>query len=87
LEINSHSKYQNKLLNIQYALALADTDKELIVTICKEMAFHWVPTILNDLLLLVEENRQLQDETTRLNIQNDSLLQQNILLSQRLHRQ
>jgi hypothetical protein len=87
LEINYHSKYQNKLLNIQYALTLVDTDKELIVTICKEMAFQWVPVILNDLILLEEENRELQEETIKLNLQNDSLLQQNILLSQRLHRQ
>jgi hypothetical protein len=87
LEINSHSKYKNKLLNIQHALTLVDTDKELIVTICKEMALLWVPIILNDLFLLEEENRQLQEEITQLNLQNDSLLQQNIILFQRMHRQ
>jgi hypothetical protein len=87
MDINYHSKYKNKLVGIQHALTLVDTDKELIVTICKEMAFQWVPIILDDLILLKEENGQLQEENTKLNLQNDSLLQQNIVLSQRLRRQ
>jgi hypothetical protein len=87
MDINNLFHYKNKLLDIQFALNLIDTDKELIVTICKEMTFQWVPAILNDLVLLIEKDRQLQEENTLLNLQNDSLLQQNILLSQRLHRQ
>jgi hypothetical protein len=87
LDYNNPAKYKNKLLDIQNALTLVDTDNALIVTICKEMAFQWVPLILNDLMHLMEENRQLHAETTKLNLQNDSLLQQNIGLAQRLHRQ
>jgi hypothetical protein len=46
-----------------------------------------VQLILDDLDLQIEENRQLQEYNTELNLQNDSLLQQNILLNQRLHLQ
>jgi hypothetical protein len=87
MDMSNLFNYKNKLLDIQHALNLIDTDKELIVTICKEMTFQWIPAILNDLVLLIENNRQLQEENTMLNLQNDSLLKQNILLSQQLHRQ
>jgi hypothetical protein len=74
-------------LDIQHALTIVDTDILLIVTICKKMAFQWVQLILDDLDLLIAENRQLREDNTQLNLQNDSLLQQNIRLNQRLHDQ
>ncbi|MEX2460297.1 MAG: hypothetical protein WD469_03185 [Paenibacillaceae bacterium] len=77
--------YHNKLLDIQQALTLVDTDRLLIVTICHEMVFLWVPEILDHLVLLMDENRQLQVDNNSLNLQNDSLLKQNIELSQRLN--
>jgi hypothetical protein len=83
--MNNSSKYHNKLLDIQRALNLLDTDRLLIVTICNEMAFHWVPEILDHLLLIIEENRQLLVDNNALNLQNDALLKQNIGLSQRLN--
>jgi hypothetical protein len=87
LDINNSTHYKNKLLDIQHALTLVDTDMLLIVTICKEMAFQWVHLILEDLDLLIAENKQLQEDNTQLNLQNDLLLQQNIRLNQRLHLQ
>lgn len=78
------SKYDNKLLGIQQALTLIDMDRLLIVTICNEMAFHWVPEILDHLVRLTEEKQLLEAENDQLNLQNDSFLKQNILLVQRL---
>jgi hypothetical protein len=80
-------KNQIKLLDIQRALTLVDTDAALIVTISKEMAFQWVPSILIDLNLLTEENSLLKADNLQLNLQNDALLQQNLVLSQRLNHQ
>jgi hypothetical protein len=85
--MSNQAKYKHKLLDIQHALTLVDTDRELIVTICKEIAFQWIPVILDDLAHLNEENTQLHLDNSNLNLQNDSLLQQNIALSQRLHNQ
>ena len=83
--VNNSSKYHNKLLGIQQALTLIDMDRLLIVTICKEMAFQWVPEILDHLVLLTEEKQQLEEVNHQLNLQNDSLLKQNILITQRLN--
>jgi hypothetical protein len=87
IDFSNLTKYNNKLLDIQHALTLIDTDRKLIVTICKEMAFQWIPVILDDLAQLKEENTQLHSDNLNLNLQNDSLLQQNITISQRLHNQ
>jgi hypothetical protein len=84
---DKHLKYQFKLLDIQRALTLIDTDVALIVTISKEMAFEWVPSILMDLNMIIEENSLLKADNLELNQQNDSLLQQNLVLSQRLNHQ
>jgi hypothetical protein len=80
-------KYQIKLLDIQRTLTLVDTDAALIVTISKEMAFHWVPSILNDLNMITKENSLLKADNLLLNQQNDSLLLQNLVLSQQLNHQ
>ncbi|QGQ97998.1 hypothetical protein EHS13_25450 [Paenibacillus psychroresistens] len=87
IDISHIAKHKNKLVAIRHALTLVDTDRELIVTICKEMAFKWIPIILDDVAHLYEENAQLQVDNLNLNLQNDSLLQQNVALSQRLHHQ
>jgi hypothetical protein len=81
------SKYKLKLLDIQRALTLIDTDIVLLVTINKEIAFQMLPEILADFDLHTEELEQLQAVNIQLNLQNDSLLQQNIFLSQQLNRQ
>jgi hypothetical protein len=81
------SKYKLKLLDIQRALTLIDTDIVWLVTINKEMAFHLLPEILADFDLRTEEIEQLQADNIQLNLQNDSLLYQNIFLTQQLNRQ
>jgi hypothetical protein len=62
-------------------------DPGLIVTICKEMAFQWVPSILLDLTVISDENTQLKAANLLLNQQNDLLIQQNLVLSERLKHQ
>jgi hypothetical protein len=84
---HKHLKYQIKLLDIQRALTLIDKDAALNVTISKEMAFQWVPSILIDLNMITEENIQLKTDNLQLNQQNDSLLLQNLILSKRLKHQ
>jgi hypothetical protein len=81
------TKYAGKLQDIQSALTLVKTDVPLIISICNEMAFQWVPAILADLILLFESNYALQIENDQMHLQNDALLKQNVLLSQRLNNQ
>jgi hypothetical protein len=81
------SKYKLKLLDIQHAITLLDTDIVLLVTITKEIVFQMLPEILADFDLHIVEIEQLQADNIRLNLQNDSLLHQNIFLSQQLNRQ
>jgi hypothetical protein len=86
LTARNPTKYDTKLSGIQEALTLIDMDRLLIVTICNEMAFQWVPEILDHLVQLTEENQLIETENNQLNLQNDALLKQNILLTQRLNR-
>jgi hypothetical protein len=81
------AKYAAKLQDIQSALTLVETDGSLIISVCNEMAFQWVPAILTDLTLLSESNDALQIENDQLHLQNDALLKQNVFLSQRLNNQ
>jgi hypothetical protein len=81
------TKYDGKLQDIQSALTLVVTDVPLIISICNEMAFHWVPSILADLTLLNESNHALQIENDQMHLQNDALLKQNVFLSQQLNNQ
>jgi hypothetical protein len=81
------TKYDGKLQDIQSALTLVETDVPLIISICNEMAFQWVPAILADLTLLTESNQALQIENDQMHRQNDALLKQNVFLSQQLSHQ
>ncbi len=82
---NNHTKYANKLKDIQEALIMIEYDSLLTISISKEMAFHWVPAILLDLDALSHENNMLHAEIIGLSLQNDELLKQNVSLSARLN--
>jgi hypothetical protein len=80
-------KHLQKLLDIQQALALVKHDPLLLLSIANEIVFHWVPSILTEFSKQTEDHTLLQDEYLQLCMQNDEIIKQNILLSQKLRNQ
>jgi hypothetical protein len=80
-------KHLQKLLDIQQALALVKHDPLLLLSITNEIVFQWVPSILTEFSKLTEDHTLLQAEYLQLCMQNDEIIKQNILLSQKLRNQ
>lgn len=81
---NLANQYATKLKDIQSALQLLENDHSLAISASKEMAFNYVPGILSYLESIIQENEHLHTEIVQLCIENDDILKQNLLFSEKL---